>query len=652
MVPHTRWLILCLGVVVAALVAGGVWLKWRRGPEPSPRDEPPARSPATDPRLTYDGPFLNVRPDVRYVGDENCVGCHDDVIETYRNHPMARTLAPIAAVAAAFPDDKAHHNPFESQGARYTIERTGNRVMHRCARVDAAGRPVCEQTYDVRYAVGSAKHGVSYVTDLDGHLVQTPISWFTQKQRWDVSPGFEKVESWYRPVHGNCLFCHANRAELHEGSINRYDPSGFDGRGIGCERCHGPAELHLRRLERHEKVQGGIDYTIVNPKHLDHARREAVCQQCHLEGEARVARRGLRFQDYRPGLPLESVMNVFVNVTGEGADQKAVNHVEQMYLSTCFRRGSEGRKLGCISCHDPHRAVGREERATWYRGRCLTCHQPESCTAPAADRRAKADSCIACHMPPYGSSDIAHTASTDHRILRRPPPPEEPGEHVDVPNRFWPDLPLVPFRREGLDPRDPELRRDLAVGLMWLASQIPTDSGRYADRMLQYLEPALVRDPQDRDALLAKANALRFTGRPAPALATLETLLEQAPEHEIALGAAAVLAQQLKMTDKALGYARRCVDVNPSNPDFRAGLTGVLASQGKWAEAAVEAEAWLRCDPCSVRARWQHVRCLQQLGKKAEARDEFRTIEDMRPPELKDLRAHCGPVRNYMIWYC
>jgi len=52
------------------------------------------------------------------------------------------------------------------------------------------------------------------------------------------------------------------------------------------------------------------------------------------------------------------------------------------------------------------------------------------------ESRQRDDSCIACHMPRSGSSDIVHTAVTDHRILRkpetegasRPPSPLPPGE--------------------------------------------------------------------------------------------------------------------------------------------------------------------------------------------------------------------------------
>src|SRR5260370_32021461 len=38
--------------------------------------------------------YRNVRPEVRYVGDEACAGCHADVAAAYRKHPMSHSLAP------------------------------------------------------------------------------------------------------------------------------------------------------------------------------------------------------------------------------------------------------------------------------------------------------------------------------------------------------------------------------------------------------------------------------------------------------------------------------------------------------------------------------------------------------------------------------
>src|SRR5262249_56578068 len=86
-----------------------------------------------------------------------------------------------------------------------------------------------------------------------------------------------------------------------------------------------------------------------------------------------------------------------------------------------YYQASAGR-LGCVSCHEPHSSPCADRRDAVYRQAYLNCH-----TAPAAECREKpparlaaGDNCTACHMPAFGSSDIAQTAVTDHRLLRRP----------------------------------------------------------------------------------------------------------------------------------------------------------------------------------------------------------------------------------------
>src|SRR5205823_1052395 len=86
-------------VLLLAAVAIGVGLRrWISNPTPA-RPDPP------DPRLDYAGPFRNVRPDVEYVGDAACRGCHGDIARTYARHPMGRSLAPIRDALAQAPTD-------------------------------------------------------------------------------------------------------------------------------------------------------------------------------------------------------------------------------------------------------------------------------------------------------------------------------------------------------------------------------------------------------------------------------------------------------------------------------------------------------------------------------------------------------------------
>src|SRR5437868_4093812 len=78
--------------LAAAALGGLACYAWLR-PRPTPA---PAPGPGeTDPRLTFDTPYRNVRPDVAYVGDEVCASCHQEQAQAFHQHPMVRSLRPV-----------------------------------------------------------------------------------------------------------------------------------------------------------------------------------------------------------------------------------------------------------------------------------------------------------------------------------------------------------------------------------------------------------------------------------------------------------------------------------------------------------------------------------------------------------------------------
>jgi hypothetical protein len=620
-----RWRLWAFGVGLGApaLLAGVLLgLRWSGA-----RNDPKVSLPPPDPRLGYAGPFLNVHPDVRYVGDARCGECHPSEAENFRRHPMGRSLLPVARMEDGPGCATAQHNPFEALGLTFLLRRRGNRLDYRETRLDAGGKPVVEIDVPLHYAIGSGNHGHSFLTERDGALFQAPVSWFAGKKIWDLSPGFDESLGAGRPVSPECLFCHANRVRHVEGTANRYQRPIFDGHAIGCERCHGPAERHLRAGRPAE--QEGVDYTIVNPRHLAPDLRDAVCEQCHLEGEARVRRYGRGLYDYRPGLPLQEFWAVFV---AAGHDHKAVNHVEQMRQSKCFRAGQGDKRMGCISCHDPHRRVRPAARLKWYRRACLKCHTHRPCSVPPAVRRLenKDDSCIACHMPPFESSDVVHHAATDHRIVRRirraagPAAAEGTGPVLES---FYPT--------EGGN----EARRDLGLALVQMANRHPEQAGRSVSQALVLFDEVLPRRPDDGPAWTAKGWALLRQRRPREALACLEAVLRRSPGLEEARVLAAVAAERAGRLERALQHWRRAAEINPQLPSSRRGLARLLVQLGRWKDARRECDAWLRLEPASAEARVLRVRYHLHQGEVGKARKEFEVVEKLRPANLGALRA-------------
>jgi Flp pilus assembly protein TadD len=593
-----------------------------------------SRRTPVDPRLTLATPYRNVRPEVKYVGDQACAGCHAELMRSYHGHPMARSI--LALDDATLPEpDVPHTADFQALGYHYRVERRGNRIVHREAKEDPQGHVLAEIEAEVQFAVGSGTRGRSYLVTHDGYLFQSPITWYPQRHKWDLSPGYTtRHHHFSRPVPADCLFCHSNRVEEVAGSVNHYRLPIFQGYAIGCERCHGPGELHVRRQQ-----QGGeqteVDTTIVNPRRLEPALRDAVCEQCHLQGEVRVLRRGRDTFDYRPGLPLHPFMSVFV-AASSGETKKFVGHVEQMHASRCFT-ASAG-KMGCITCHDPHRLPAAAERVAYYRERCLTCHSEKSCSLPADKRlqQEKQDSCIACHMP-AGKSDIPHASTTDHRIPRvvEPAPAVERAPRP----RGTDELPLLLFHQDAAGRDDPEIARDLGIALVDRIERYPELIRRaLAQRALPLLEKAVQEDEGDAPTWQARANALWANGRTEEAAAAFAAILTKVPQQEASLHSAATLAMELGRPEAARGYWERALRVNPWRYEFHYGLAAARAQRGDWPRAIPECQRALQLNPFRAEVRRLLIRCYLANGAEEPARREFERLVALEPADADALR--------------
>jgi hypothetical protein len=632
---NRRRLVLLTALVVALLGVAVFW--WTRHWAAKPV-EPTRLPPAEDPRLTIATPFLNVRPQVQYVGDDACAGCHDTEAKTYHEHPMSRSLAPIASATPVERFEAESRNPFETLGLLYRVEKRAGRVVHK----ESSAAAGIETEADIAFAVGSGRRGRSYLIEHDGYLFQSPITWYPLKGIWDLSPGYRESNAHFnRAIVPTCLFCHANQVEPDPETVNRFKPPLFRGHAIGCERCHGPGELHVQR-HRSGDEPAGIDYTIVNPRHLEHALREAICQQCHLHGEARVLPRGREYFDFRPGLPLHLFVADFVRPADQRLDNTFVGTVEQMYASRCFQQSSGDDKMGCISCHDPHSKPTADDRVAFYRGRCLQCHakKAKACNLPRPERLQKSpeDSCIVCHMPTRSGS-VVHTAITDHAIPRR-------GEAAAAPKADdWPrqgQMPLVPFPLQLRGVKDNDQDRNLGLALMQLALQHGGDSqGPWlAQLATPYLETAAAGDPEDAVVWEAKATILVVEGRPKEALAACVAALQIHPRRETLLYMAANLANQLQRPAEARGYAERALKVNPWLWQCHYLLAAAYAQEGDWDKAAAACRQALKFEPTNMPSRQLLLRYYLQRGEKAQAQRERDVCLALLPADQQDAFRH------------
>ncbi len=152
----------------ALAVAAVVLLAWwaLRQMHPSAADRFPLPPIASS-------PFLNTRPDVRYVGSKACLSCHEQEHASFRHTGMGRSLA--KADAASQPADGGFDHPLSKR--RYRAVRKEGVLWHR-EWLLRDGAEVLLAEYPIKYVVGSGDHAHTYLIEDDGFLMESPMSWY------------------------------------------------------------------------------------------------------------------------------------------------------------------------------------------------------------------------------------------------------------------------------------------------------------------------------------------------------------------------------------------------------------------------------------------------------------------------------------------
>jgi predicted CXXCH cytochrome family protein len=478
--------IVALGLIaLAGAIALIVWLNHK------PDSPPPDRSGSGGPELPplTQSRYVNTGPDSHYIGIDACKKCHPS------NHASYLLTAHSRALSAVDPNAEPADTEFHHAASKrtYRVYRANGELHHEEVVKTADGKEVGRIDLPVRYLVGSGHFTRSYLVEVDGFLHESPITWYTSRKEWNVSPGYDfpRNQSFERVATVGCLSCHAGRVEPEGNAVNRLK---ILEQSIGCESCHGPGSLHAERYRPGNHVDGD-DLTIVNPKKLPRADLESVCAVCHLSGVATVYHRGRKVTDYRPGMPLSDYRTDYRFDTGSES-MTVVGHVEQLRRSACYQKSPE---MNCLTCHDPHEQEKPRDVMAAYRQKCLSCHESKGCRADEAERTKKApgDNCMTCHMP-RGDTDIPHIAFTHHRIGHHMKT-RSPADPTGMPN-------LVPIG-DVSHLSEPDQKRDLGLAYLSALDQhakSPQQKDAFRSRardLLEEVERANLRDPSTASGL-------------------------------------------------------------------------------------------------------------------------------------------------------
>ncbi len=469
-----------------------------------------------------------------WAGTEACRPCHFELYQGFKHTGMGRSfgrldpalVAPLVAAAGVVQEPQS--------GYSYSVRMAGGRLIMREFRLDEAGRLLFEQERPAAHQIGSGNHTLSFIENRNGYLYEMPLTYYSLKKLWDMSPGY-RANNWRfdRPISATCMNCHNAPTAVTPHTENHFAQVPLS---IGCENCHGPASEHVAIARQGHFSTAGV----LNPLDLSRDLQMDICQRCHLEGLS-VWHDHVTPEQVQIGRPLAAFKAVFAQGGAHESEHEfgIASQADRLRKSACFQKSGT---LTCTTCHDPHespRVSGREE----FNDTCRGCHnspgevQCSMAAVPSQD-------CVGCHMRAGGTRDIPHVHFTDHYIRKRP----AAAAAAEKPN-----LPAVPPLLPMLQAGEP------AMQLM--------------QRGLAYFQfhQTMIAEPAYLDSAIALLTAARR-----------QQALRQDGEDDYALGGAYFLTGQLALAEAAL---RETVRRNPTHARAYYVLGNVLLQAQRLQEA-------------------------------------------------------------------
>ncbi len=387
-------------IFVATCLIGALFyaLDYSSTPDLAPSKQ--AHQKTTEPKPLVAAPVFPQVPANKGDLTEACADCHPDHVEGFKKTGMGKSLYVMNALTITepwtidasetkHPTSNLTYRAFKTDDGRFWQEESLPGTQYR-------------RKLEAVMAIGSGNHTRSYLSWLDGTLVQLPLTYYFDAKRWDLSPGYDTNNlRMSRPITSKCLFCHNDLSQTVADTIASYEsPFAI---GISCERCHGQGNAHIDyRMEGNAPEHGSPDPTILNPKHLSEVRQQQLCEQCHLQGRSRRLNDAHTWAQYDPRTPLHEYMTIYVERIQTDAFGIA-SHGARLQQSKCYQSG----ELGCSTCHNPH---APSTKAAYVKD-CKGCHTV-GCKNPDHTN----GYCPQCHMPKGTPSDIPHVQFSDHFI--------------------------------------------------------------------------------------------------------------------------------------------------------------------------------------------------------------------------------------------
>ncbi len=318
-----------------------------------------------------------------YLGAAACGACHPTQFKTQSATSHARSLSRALERAGSIPTEPFLRPPnFHFQFLR---SQQGLRV-----KADD-GQYVTE--LPVEWAFGAGEHAVTFVSKVDGQFyLEHSLSYYADTKSLDITPGHESLpsttlhEAMGQPVKirgsgatiQKCFECHSTGPV----SVSAAGEVQITETGVHCEVCHGPGGAHREAAGRGQLEPA--TKLIRKPSARSGEELNKLCGTCHRALTA----------DFNRNSPWN------------------VRH-QPPYLaqSRCFQKSNDA--LSCLTCHDPHDRVRRNDAAL-YRQKCVGCHTASTRPPRPICQAEAAPDCTSCHMPSVQAN--SHLTFKNHWI--------------------------------------------------------------------------------------------------------------------------------------------------------------------------------------------------------------------------------------------
>ncbi|HTI07562.1 MAG TPA: multiheme c-type cytochrome [Puia sp.] len=341
------------------------------------------------------------QPDPRgeaYAGAAACLKCHKPVCDAYAfaAHERTSALATRDAIPGSFtpPGNRFSYGPGLDVNM---VQRDSG--LFQVTTVDGK-----EEAHPFDIVVGSGRKAQTYLYWNGDQPFELPVSYFMITHSWANSPGFPTDRVWFnRTIPIRCFECHSSyiqkKPSIRVDAFNQIDQ--FDKSkvvyGIDCERCHGPAALHVSWQQQHPQDREAK--YITRYAALSRQQKLDVCGSCH-SGTHTMARSAFAF---KPGDRLSDYYypESRISMTPTTMDVHG-NQTQLLMASKCYLKSET---LVCTSCHDTHKKE-RDDLAV-FSTRCMSCHQVATHKRiDSLSTTVLAANCIDCHLPARASKVI------------------------------------------------------------------------------------------------------------------------------------------------------------------------------------------------------------------------------------------------------